>query len=101
MSHGKKYISYALYSLSILLLVGEGLYTGLLFKDFISAGEGIGVYGVLVYYVAAFCSVVLWGVSYWIAPSNKLALVFWVIFIVFTLFIAFQPTWWAAPSIDH
>jgi len=100
MSNRKRNISFFLYALSILLLVGEGIDVSLLFKEFILAGEGIGVYGVLIYYVAAFFSVILWGLSYLLFPNKKLALIFWAILIMLTLFIAIQPTWWAAPSIS-
>jgi len=96
----KRNISYVLYVLAILLLAGEGIETIWFFKEFIFSGKGIGVYGVLIYYAAAFFSVVFWSVSYWLSHNKKLAIIYWIIFLIFTIFITFQPTWWAAPSIS-
>jgi hypothetical protein len=93
----KEYSSYFIYTAAILLLVGEGIDVTLSFNEFIRAGEGIGVYGVLIYYAAALFSVILWGVSYFLFQSKKLALVYWALFLIITIFIATQPTWWAAP----
>ena len=95
-----KYISSLLYVLSLFLIIGVGIDTIWISRKFVLAGEGIGVYGVLIYYAAAFVSVLFWGISYWLIPSTKLALVFWVIFLALTIFIALQPTWWAAPSLE-
>ncbi len=93
----KELVSYFVYALSIVLLLGEGLDVTISFKEFILAGEGIGVYGVLIYYVMAFFSIVLWGISYYLFQNKKLALIYWVLFLIITIFIAIQPTWWAAP----
>ena len=93
----KKYFSYFIYLLSILILVGSGIELIFSFKEFIRAGEGIGVYGVLIYYAAAFCSVIFWALSYWFYKNKKLAIIYWLLFLVITTFIATQPTWWAAP----
>jgi len=96
----KKCISYIFYILSLVLVAGVGLFVIFVSKDFLLENEGIGVYGVLIYYVAAFFSVVFWSVSCWLSHNKKLAIIFWVIFLILTTFIAFQPTWWAAPSIS-
>ncbi|VAW47264.1 hypothetical protein MNBD_GAMMA03-55 [hydrothermal vent metagenome] len=95
----KEYFSYTIYILALILLVGSALELIFSFKEFIRASKGIGVYGVLIYYVIAFASVILWGLSYWLAQNKKLAVIFWVCFLVFTVFISMQPTWWAAPSL--
>jgi len=92
-----KYFSYSVYILSIIVLVGSGTELIFSFKDFIRAGEGIGIYGVLIYHASAFVSVLLWGLSYWLFHNKKLAIIFWVVFLMFTTFITLQPTWWAAP----
>lgn len=96
----KKLISCILYFISLALTISVGIYVVWVSKEFILASEGIGVYGVLIYYAAVFVSVVLWGLSYWLVQNKKLAIIFWVIFLIFTVFIAFQPTWWAAPVIS-
>ncbi|MCF6254870.1 MAG: hypothetical protein L3J98_06115 [Gammaproteobacteria bacterium] len=96
----KKYISYALYVLSLIITTSTGIYVILVSKKFILAGEGIGIYGVLIYHSAAFISVILWGLSYWLFHNKKLTVIFWLIFLIFTIFITLQPTWWAAPPIS-
>jgi hypothetical protein len=93
----KIYISNLLYILALFLLVGGGVWLVVIFKEFIFTGKGIGVYGSLIYYSVAFVSAVLWGVSYFVSKSIKLAIIFWLIFIAFTAFIIAQPSWWAAP----
>jgi len=95
-----KYISYILYTTSLALTLSFGVYVIWVSKNFILASEGIGVYGVLIYYAAAFVSVILWGLSYWLVKNKKLAIIFWALFLILTVFIAFQPTWWAAPAIN-
>ena len=100
MNKKKEYTAYFIYLLTILLLVGAGVDVIFSFKDFIRAGEGIGVYGVLIYYVAAFFSAILWGISYYLYQNRKLTIIFWVLFLIITIFIATQPTWWAAPAIN-
>lgn len=97
MSQYKKTISYVLYALSLALSFGIGLFLIIDSKEFIIRNEGIGVYGVLIYYVTAFFSIVLWGLSYYLYQSKKLTIIFWALFFPITIFIAMQPTWWAAP----
>ncbi len=99
MTKKKEFLSYFIYALATILYLGEGIDVTFSFKEFIRAGEGIGVYGVLIYYVAAFFSVILWGASYYIYQSKKLAIIYWILFLIITVFIATQPTWWAAPVI--
>lgn len=82
------------------LVVGVWLFVVLVSKDFIFAKEGIGVYGVLIYYAAAFCSALLWGISHLLSKSKKLAIIYWAVLVVLTIFIYLQPTWWAAPKIS-
>ncbi len=93
------FLSY-IYTLSIIILVGSGAELIFSFKNFIRAGEGIGIYGLLIYHASAFVSVILWALSYWLFHNKKLAIIFWVIFLIFTIFITLQPTWWAAPPIN-
>lgn len=93
----REYISNLLYILALLLLVGEGIELIFSFREFILAGKGIGVYGVLIYYAIAFLSAILWGLSYLVSKNIKLAIIFWGIFITLTVFLAVQPSWWAAP----
>ncbi len=97
MLYYKKYISYIFYILSLVLTSGVGLFVIFVSKEFILANEGIGVYGVLIYYAAAFFSVILWGASYYLFQNKKLTITYWVLFLTITVFIAAQPTWWAAP----
>lgn len=87
--------------MSIIILVGSGAELIFSFKNFIRAGEGIGIYGVLIYHISAFVSVILWGLFYLLLHNKKLAIIFWLIFLIFTIFITLQPTWWAAPSISN
>jgi hypothetical protein len=89
--------AFILYLSSLLLVIGVGLYILLTFIEFILAKEGIGVYGGILYYVAAFFSIILWGVSYWLIPNKKMAFLYWIIFTIFTISIAIQPAWWTAP----
>ncbi len=89
--------AFILYITSLVLIIGVGADIILTFIKFITESKGIGIYGVLFYYAAAFLSVILWGVSYWLIPNKKMAIFYWVIFFIFTIFIAIQPTWWAAP----
>lgn len=89
----RKYISNLFYIAALLLLLGSGVELIFSFREFIFAGKGIGVYGVLMYYAVGFLSVVLWGLSYLASKNRKLAIIFWVIFITLTVFIAAQPSW--------
>ncbi len=91
--------AFCLYVFSLCLTLGVGTYIISIFLDFILVSKGIGVYGSLFYYAVAFLSVILWSVSYWLIPNKKLAIFYWLIFFVFTIFISLQPTWWAAPAI--
>lgn len=100
MQEYKKYVSYILYILSVSLVLGFGIFVVFVSREFILAKEGIGVYGALIYYAAALLSVALWGISYLLSANKRLAIIFWLVFVVFTVFIATQPTWWAAPSIN-
>lgn len=100
MAMRKKYFSYSIYILSIIILLGSGLELILSFKEFIFSGKGIGVYGVLIFYVLSFVSVILWSISFWLVRNKKLAIVFWLCFLIITAFISIQPTWWAAPSLS-
>jgi hypothetical protein len=93
----REHISNLLYTLALLLLVGAGADLAVSFREFIHAGKGIGVYGGLIYYAAAFLSAALWGLSYLVSRNRKLAIIFWLIFSTLTAFVAMQPTWWAAP----
>jgi len=93
--------AFFLYTLSLCLIIGAGVYVISIFIEFIIVRKGIGVYGVLFYYVASFLSVIIWGISYWLIPNKKMAIFYWVIFSVLTIFIALQPTWWAAPAISN
>ncbi len=95
----KEYFSYSIFMLSIIVLVGSGLELIFSFREFIHAGEGIGVYGVIIFHAESFVSVILWGISYWLVRNKKLAIIFWVFFLILTIFISMQPTWWAAPAI--
>jgi len=89
--------AFVLYISALILIISVGSYILITFIEFVLAKEGIGVYGGILYYVAAFISIILWGVSYWLIPNKKMALLYWIIFIIFTVSIAIQPTWWAAP----
>ena len=93
----RNYISIFLYIASLLLLVGGGVELIFSFREFIFTGKGIGVYGGLIYYAVAFLSAILWGLSYLVSKNRKLAIIFWVIFTTLTVFVATQPSWWAAP----
>jgi len=93
----RSYISNFLYIMALLLLVGCGVELIFSFREFIFSGKGVGVYGVLIYYAAAILSVILWGISYLVSKNRKLAIMFWVFFILLTVFVATQPSWWAAP----
>ncbi len=89
--------AFILYLISLALVIGVGSYILITFVEFVLVKEGIGVYGGILYYVAAFFSIIFWGASYWLIPNKKKALLYWVVFILFTTTIAIQPTWWAAP----
>lgn len=93
----KEYLSNVVYWLALILLVGAGADVIFSFREFIFSGKGIGVYGSLIYYAAAFISIILWGASYLIYKKKEQAAIFWLIFILLTVFVATQPTWWAAP----
>lgn len=57
--------------LSVGIIIGVGTYIISTFFEFIIASKGIGVYGGIFYYAAAFLSVILWGLSYWLIPNKK------------------------------
>ena len=101
MQNNKKRISLFLYFLSLTVLVSPWLFVVLVSKDFILAGAGIGIYGVNIYYAAAFVSALLWSVSFALKRDSRLAIIYWLIFCALTLSIALQPTWWAAPEIAN
>lgn len=92
-----EHISNFIYILALFLLVGAGVDLAFSFREFIHAGKGIGVYGGLIYYAVAFLSAALWGLSYLVSKNRKLAIIFWLVFLTLTAFVAMQPTWWAAP----
>ena len=87
------------YVLSLCANIGVGVYILITFMDFIVNSKGIGVYGGLLYYASAFLSFIFWGVSYWLIPNKKLAIFYWSTLLIFVIFFAVQPAWWAAPSI--
>lgn len=93
----RKYTARVIYILALLLLIGGAADVVISFWDFIRNGNGIGVYGSLIYYATAFTSAILWGISYLLLKNNKLAIIFWLVFLSLTAFIATQPTWWSAP----
>jgi hypothetical protein len=93
----RKYISNLLYIIAVLLLVGGGGWLILTFREFIFTGKGVGIYGSIIYYTIAFVSTLFWGASYYISKNNKLAMIFWLLFISLTAFAITQPSWWAAP----
>ncbi len=100
MKISKKKVSLTLYIVSITLMFSVWLFVVLVSKRFIFSGEGIGVYSVLVYYAAALGSAFLWWVSYLFSKNRRLSIIYWLIFFALTVFIALQPTWWAAPGIS-
>lgn len=93
-------VSLTLYIVSITLIFSVWLFVVLVSKSFIFSGEGIGVYGVLIYYAAALCSALLWWASYLFSKNRRLSIIYWLIFFALTVFVALQPTWWAAPGIS-
>ncbi len=93
----KEYLSNLAYGLALILLVGAGTDVVFSFREFIFSGKGIGVYGSLIYYAAAFFSIIFWGASYLMHKNRKQAAIFWLVFTLLTVFVAMQPTWWAAP----
>jgi len=97
MRNYKKVFSYFFYTLSIVSTLGVGFFVIYVSRKYVFANEGIGVYGVLIYYAAAFCSVIFWGISCYLFQNRKLTVVYWLLFLAITIFIATQPTWWAAP----
>lgn len=100
MSFKKEYFSSAIYAISVIILLGSGGELIFSFREFIKAGEGIGVYGVILYYAIAFVSSLLWFLSFWLTHNNKLAVIYWAFFLALTIFISTQPTFWAAPTIN-
>ena len=62
-----------LFLVAVLLAVGTEVYLTLTFSEFILAGKGIGVYGVLLYFVVMIVSSLLWLLSYRISKSRAQA----------------------------
>lgn len=97
MTLNKARLSNVFFIIALIVLVGGAADLIFSFKDFILSGKGIGVYGVLIYIAKAIFSVVLWGFSYFFNKNNRLAVLYWALFITLTGFILVQPTWWSVP----
>lgn len=90
-------ISLIIYFTALLVLLVPGIFVLIEFYRFIVAGDGVGIYGAIIYYAAAFVSSLLWAISYFMNSNKRYSVIYWSIFILLTGFIALQPTWWAAP----
>ncbi|AQP98634.1 hypothetical protein B0W48_01760 [Pseudoalteromonas aliena] len=64
--------------IAIVLMVITEIYLTLIFKEFILAGKGLGVYGVLLYFVVMIVSSLLWLLSYRISKNRAQAAIFLV-----------------------
>jgi hypothetical protein len=89
-----------LFLVAVLLAVGTEVYLTLTFSEFILAGKGIGVYGVLLYFVVMIVSSLLWLLSYRISKSRAQAAIFWLLALALIPVVIFQPTWWSAPLLN-
>ncbi|MFU2511683.1 hypothetical protein [Pseudoalteromonas sp. ASV78] len=85
---------------AIVLIVSTEIYLTIIFRGFILAGKGIGVCGVILYFVVIIVSSLLWLLSYRISKSRVQAAIFWLLVLVLTPIIIFQPTWWSAPLLN-
>ena len=79
-----------LFLVAVLLAVGTEVYLTLTFSEFILAGKGIGVYGVLLYFVVMIVSSLLWLLSYRISKSRAQAAIFWLLALVLTPVVIFS-----------
>lgn len=89
----------SLYVVALLLIFFTEVWLFYIFSRFILAGEGVGIYGVFVYFCALMASVILWGVSYRQNRSKIKTLLFWLVALAILPIILTQPVWWSAPAI--
>jgi len=89
----------ALYPAALLLITVVQAWIFYAFSRFIVAGEGVGVYAVLLYLLALVASAFLWAVSYYHQRGRVKAVVFWGIALAMAPILLFQPVWWSAPVI--
>jgi len=91
----------ALYPAALLLIAAVQAWIFYIFSRFIMAGEGVGVYAVILYLVVLVVSALLWAASYYYQRGRAKALVFWGIAFAMTPVILIQPVWWSAPVIGN
>jgi hypothetical protein len=86
-----------MYFLSFFVLIGTASFVIFKSREFILDGQGIGIYGAIIYYVCALISSALWAASYFLLKNKMRANIYWVTAIIITTFFVLQPTWWSAP----
>lgn len=89
----------ALYPAALLLIAAVQAWIFYIFSRFIMAGEGVGVYAVILYLVVLVVSALLWAVSYYYQRGGAKAVVYWGIALALMPIILIQPVWWSAPVI--
>ncbi|TMN98293.1 hypothetical protein [Pseudoalteromonas sp. S558] len=92
----RHFIGCFFFLIAIVLMVITEIYLTLIFKEFILAGKGLSVYGVLLYFVVMIVSSLLWLLSYRISKNRAQAAIFWFVALALTPIAVFQPTWWSA-----
>lgn len=91
----------ALYPAALLLIAAVQAWIFYIFSRFIMAGEGVGVYAVILYLVVLVVSALLWAASFYYQRGRAKALVFWGIALALMPIILTQPVWWSAPVMGH
>ncbi|MEQ8185831.1 hypothetical protein [Marinobacter salarius] len=89
----------ALYPAALLLIAAVQAWIFYIFSRFIMAGEGVGVYAVILYLVVLVVSALLWAASYYYQRGGAKAVVYWGIALALMPIILIQPVWWSAPVI--
>lgn len=91
----------ALYPAALLFIAAVQAWIFYIFSRFIMAGEGVGVYAVILYLVVLVVSALLWAASYYYQRGRAKALVFWGAALAMMPVILIQPVWWSAPVIGN
>lgn len=91
----------ALYPVALLLIVAVQAWIFYVFRRFIVAGEGVGVYAAFLYLTALIVSALLWAASYYYQRGRATAVVFWGIALALMPIILTQPVWWSAPVLGY
>jgi len=93
----RKNISLALYTVAFSIVLYVGIYVIWEGRNNIEDGDGIGGYGAVAFYFYGLISALIYLTSQLIKFNKVLTVIYLMVSIFLTTFIAWQPTWFQAP----